>query len=489
MEMSQSDATGKKLPVPFLLWLGIIILTAVFMTWNLGGPPIVEYDEFYTAERSREMLITGFPPMVQENFALNVLKPPLHYYLTGAALALVPDREAALRLWPGLFGFGSIALAGLLARRLTGSWNAAAPFASLVLAVSFLFWTQSRSALLDTGTAFLTILTVFPLLKIRRDPRWWIAAGIAAALSGLQKYPLGLLPMMVFLCIEFLDTRSLKPLKNFFVWIGFGMVGAAYAGWYLIQALNSSGTYVLRAFNNQFFKRAAETRDGGYATSFDYYAGLLLTDYLAGSIIMLCLLVLGLVAVRLRANRGLLGVLLTVLLFLLAVGLMSKHSERYLVAIYPLLATGTATVLYLALNHRKWIFGSLATIIIASALAFWIPRHHAWENRPYVLKPLVELAPGFAQNIQPDEQILLTVSSDTWHELHIGGVLFYGDLPERIWFLDLGGVDELKQYFTDNVRGIGHIGDEPVLRTALPHFEIVGQNEHVIHFTSKAPAE
>ena len=52
----------------------------------LASISIVEFDEFYTAERSREMLITGFPPKVQENFSLNVLKPPVHYYLTGAAL-------------------------------------------------------------------------------------------------------------------------------------------------------------------------------------------------------------------------------------------------------------------------------------------------------------------------------------------------------------------------------------------------------------------
>jgi len=471
-----------------LAWAMLVLCYAALTLWNLGGPPIVEFDEFYTAERSREMLITGFPPKVQENFSLNVLKPPVHYYLTGAALGLMGDREAALRLWPALFGIGSVALAGLLAQRLSRGWTPAAPLASLTLMASFLFWSRSRSALLDTGTAFFTILTTWLLLLARKQPRWWLAAGITAALCALQKYPLALLPMAVFLIVYPLSERSTQRLKSPWPWSGFAIVGTSYAGWFFLQVLNSSGTYVLRAFRQQMLGRATTSEAGGYATSFDYYLGLLYHDYGSYALVLLGGLAAIFVLKPLRRRTDLLGCALVTLLFLLGAGMMAKHSERYLVAILPMLASASTCALMLLVTKKAWQPVTLAILaaLLVPAFIDWPEKLSAWRDRPQIQAPAVRLAPGFAQSVEPGEQVILTVGPNTWYELHVGSILFYGDFQERLWFLDLRNAEELKEYFSDNVRGIGHIGDIDTLRATLPYFEIVEQDGQVIHFTSKA---
>ncbi len=476
--------------VNVVIWALLVAVYTSLLLARLGGSPLVEFDEFYTAERSREMLITGFPLKVQENFSLNVLKPPLHYALSGAALGLMEDREAALRLWPALFGIGSVILAGLLTRQLAGGWTLAPLLASLSLIVSFLFWSQSRSALLDTGTAFFTILTTYILLFTQKQPRWWLAAGAVAALCALQKYPLALLPMAVFLLMHVAIARSLRPLKNPWPWAGFAIVAVGYAGWFFIQALNSSGTFVLRAFREQMLGRATTSEVGGYAASFDYYLGLLVEDYSLYALVLLG----GLAAVfcvrELRRRSDLLACALVVLIFLVAVGLMSKHSERYLVAILPLLASVSACALLSwnrgVLSHGITYFAAVS-LMVPGCLQ-WPGKYLAWSERASVQAPVVAMAPGFASSIEPGEQVLLTVGPDTWYELHVGSILFYGDFPEPVWFLDLRNAEELKSYFTDNVRGVGHVKDMPTLRSVFPHFEIVERKGHVIHYTSKAPS-
>ena len=486
---ASTTVPGREVTLSRACWLVIITAAALLVFWQLGSGPLVEFDEFYTAERSREMLATGFPLKVQENFDLNVLKPPLHYALTGAALAIVPDREAALRLWPALFGWGSIVLAGLLTRKLSGGWTPAAPLASLLLMASFLFWSQSRSALLDTGCAFFALLTLFPLIAAQTNPRAWLVAGAIAALGTLQKYPLPLLPMLVFVVVYSIHARSLRPLKTPWLWTGLALSALGFVGWFFVQALNSSGTFVLRAFERQFFQRAAESEAGGYHSSFAYYFDLMTGDYTLAVPLLLGALAAVFVVRSLHQRPALLGTALSALLLLIGLGLMSKHSERYLVALYPLLAVTAATALGLLAGKHRLAACTLAALLLLPCAWRWPAQLAAWNARPQPQAPAVRLAPGFAAAIEPDEQVILAVSGDTQYDLHVGSILFYGDFQQKLWFLNLDGVESIRPYFTDNVRGIAHVRDLPVLEANFPHFQIVAQDGDIIHFTAKAPAK
>src|SRR5207248_10556194 len=71
-------------------------------------------DELLTAERSREILITGERAVVHYNFHRSFEKPPLQYWLTSLSLPRFENRAVAVRIWPLLYALLTAGVLGWL---------------------------------------------------------------------------------------------------------------------------------------------------------------------------------------------------------------------------------------------------------------------------------------------------------------------------------------------------------------------------------------
>jgi 4-amino-4-deoxy-L-arabinose transferase-like glycosyltransferase len=147
--------------VCFVAWLAIEIPRGILATT----------DELLTAERSREMLLTG-PWVVHFNFQRSFEKPPLQYWLTTLTLPRFENRTLAVRIWPAVYAVLTAIAAVWLAFLVDPTRPWVMPLTAITLASCPLFSGEAAGALLDIGLAFYTTIAIVFAQLARRHPPW-----------------------------------------------------------------------------------------------------------------------------------------------------------------------------------------------------------------------------------------------------------------------------------------------------------------------------
>src|SRR5437764_4907063 len=179
----------------FAVWLGLQAPLGI-----LSGT-----DELLTAERSREMLVTGERWVVHYNFQRSFEKPPLQYWLTSFTLPRFQNPAIALRVWPLFYGVLTAASLGLLARLLKPDEPWLIPLSIGIVISAPLFSSESARGLLDIGLAFFALWLIVSAELARKNPVWWLGAALACWLGSLQKVPM---PFFIWLLIVLTRLRS-----------------------------------------------------------------------------------------------------------------------------------------------------------------------------------------------------------------------------------------------------------------------------------------
>lgn len=146
-------------------------------------------------------------------------QPPLVAWVAWLLEHTIGTSLWALRLPPALAGIGTIVLAGLLARELGGRrWamfmaSLACLMAPVLLAMSHLFTMNAFDPLLWTAIAWL-------IVRIAKDgdERLWVAVGVAAGMTILNKYAVifWLVGLLAGICL----TGLRGTLRHRWFWIG-----------------------------------------------------------------------------------------------------------------------------------------------------------------------------------------------------------------------------------------------------------------------------
>ena len=212
----------------------LIVCVFIWLGFEIQKGRLTNTDELVTAERSREMLLTH-QWIVQFNFRPSLEKPPLQYWLTTLTLPRMGQREAAVRIWPVVFG-GLTALALMWLAFLMGrdrSWLAGLSVAVLVSSPFFLF--EVSRALLDSGLMlFVTLAIIFAQLA-RKHAAWWLAVAIACGLGTLQKIPLGFLIWLIILIVRFRSANERAGLRSWWLLAAILLGAATIAIWPLFE--------------------------------------------------------------------------------------------------------------------------------------------------------------------------------------------------------------------------------------------------------------
>ena len=236
-------------PVPAaarLLPALVVACLAVLVFWNLGGAPLLEPDEGRYTEIPREMLATGDFVTPHLDGVLYFEKPPLHYWLTAAAIRLLGLSTFSARLWSAVFGLAGAALVYALGAAMGG--RRAGAVAAVALGTSPFWVGLSRLATLDmTVTFFLTATLACFWLAHRAPPEgtegtpararwWWYGMFAAAALSVLAKGLIGIVIPGAVVFFYLWATRQWRVLATVPWLTGVPLFLVLAAPWHLLAA-------------------------------------------------------------------------------------------------------------------------------------------------------------------------------------------------------------------------------------------------------------
>ena len=221
-----------------------LLLCAAIWFAGLEYRGLATPDEGRYADIAREMLDGGDWVTPRLNGIKYLEKPPLQYWATAGAFALLGVDEWTARLWPALTGFLGLAFAAFAARRLApGSpWILTA----LGLASSWGYFLAGQFLTLDMGlTFFLTVaMLAFALsrgaeISPRPERNWMLLAWGAIACAVLSKGLVALVipgaTLLVYAAIE----RDLSALRRLH-WIpGLCLFAVIAVPWFvLVQQRN-----------------------------------------------------------------------------------------------------------------------------------------------------------------------------------------------------------------------------------------------------------
>ncbi|TAM50036.1 MAG: glycosyltransferase family 39 protein [Acidobacteria bacterium] len=236
---SRSNAT-RLLPVLVVACLVVLVF------WRLGGAPLLEPDEGRYTEIPREMLATGEFVTPHLDGVLYFEKPPLHYWLTAAAIKALGLSAFAARLWSAIFGLAGVALAYVLGAAMGG--RRAGAVGAVALGTSPLWVGLARLATLDMTVTFFLTATLACFWFAHRAPAegpqapavprrlWWYGMFAAAALSVLAKGLIGIAIPGAVVFFYLWATRQWRVLAAVPWLTGVPLFLSVAAPWHLLAA-------------------------------------------------------------------------------------------------------------------------------------------------------------------------------------------------------------------------------------------------------------
>ena len=352
--------TGRRLRVAALL-----LLCFVAFWWRLGYLGLIDPDEPFYAQSSREMLQAHdwATPRIFDQPQFE--KPIFIYWLSMASFRTIGDNEFAARAPAALFATLLVFMTWAFAARVLN--ERAAFLTSVVLATSVEFFVSARMMLTDMVFAAFVCGSVFSLWLASRSERrpgsWFVVACAMSGLAALTKGPLGmLLPALSILAL--LLVRAHRPPLRPLPLVGGLLIFAAIAApWYGIMLQKFGRAYFDAFFIHENVERFfhAEHRGNNHAY---YYLAVLAAGSVPWTPVLAALLsrarrrVMWDDTARFLASWG----LLCLVFFTLA---QSKLPSYVLFLFVPLaLLLGRALDLLLQADGRgrleKWAMGGLS---------------------------------------------------------------------------------------------------------------------------------
>ncbi|PIV76305.1 MAG: glycosyltransferase [Rhodobacteraceae bacterium CG17_big_fil_post_rev_8_21_14_2_50_65_11] len=179
-----------RLPSPVILL--IFSLVAVLGVWLR---PLTPIDETRYIAVAWEMWLNGDYFVPTKNFEIYSHKPPLLFWLINLVWAVTGVMEFPARLVGPALGVATIALTGVLARRLWPEDATAGTRAMLILSGMSLFAVYAGLTMFDALLAACVVAAIIALMTAAQTGllRWWISLGVCVGLGVLAKGPVVLL--------------------------------------------------------------------------------------------------------------------------------------------------------------------------------------------------------------------------------------------------------------------------------------------------------
>ena len=348
-------------------------LLALPLFVSLGTSSIWDSNEAFYVQTPREMVERGDWIVPRFNGQPRLNKPPLSYWLVGAAYSVFGVSVFWERLILALLAYASVWAVFLSGRILVS--ERAALLAAVLFATTFRFQILARRLLIDILLllCILAALTAFLYWWKRRRDSGLILAAFFLGLGVLAKGPVVLLPALilaVFTCFFMPSDRWRRApwVRSLLV---FCLVSSS---WYLLLGFTQGWDSVADFLWKENLGRFTHV-DFGPQRGLQYYPLVFLADYFPWSILLLGALA-GRWSARHFPDRSL-SILLALWLgsFLLFFSLSLNKQEYYILPVYPVASLWLAAWLDRE-TLPAWSRWLVCTVLVAAAASLAVP---AWS--------------------------------------------------------------------------------------------------------------
>lgn len=314
----------------------VLAIAATNAFVGLGGSLVRDCDEARYGVAASEMLTQGSALVTTYAGATEYwnLKPPLGYWLIGAAYRLFGENAFALRLPSALAALAVVALTMWLARRYGGRMTALLAGAILASSIGFQYYHGARSGELDMPLTLLmlVLLALGERLAYSREARF--GAGLVLALAFLLK-SFAIVPFVGAIGLYLVWTRGWRSLA---LWrLPGAMLAITALVWAAARtAAEGSAEFVRRMFVEDLYLRATTTIDAGQHNGALDYVWALLDRFAPWPLFVLAALLVAprfLVTGRSRDTTVLLTCFIVVPL--IAFSAAQTHHSWYILPTYP----------------------------------------------------------------------------------------------------------------------------------------------------------
>ena len=353
---------------------GLFVAASILFLINLAGLPLLDPDEAVLAQVAKEIYQSTeswsgiFPSLWNEPY---LDTPPLVHNLVAIAYKIAGVNELTTRFPGALLGAVSTILVYSVGREIFVA-RLPALFSALVYLTCLPVVRFSRLATLDGPLLCFEILTIWAVLRSRRDLRWAAGAGLGWSLMSLTKGLFGVQILLLALLFLLWDTPRL--LTSAYFWTGLAIGSLPCLAWYLAQWLRYGDLESADLINLVMSQTAAVNIGLGLPIS--YYLLQSLQYFVPWSVVMFA----GLKSIEPNLHWGW-GKLLAVWLggYIVIGFLLLERNYWFVLPLYPALALAAGRELSRIRNlpsyvayPQMWVIGfSLMAILAASAGLYW----------------------------------------------------------------------------------------------------------------------
>lgn len=349
-------------------WLfSLVVASLILWLIFLGNLPLRDWDEGTVAQVAREIWRDSvgslgwlYPTLGDEPYHN---KPPLIHLLIAWAYSLGGVNEWTTRLPSAVLTALGVPLLYLIGG-LVFQENLPAVFAGLVYLTMLPVVRHGRLAMLDGASISFFLLSLFFLLKARKDKRYALGVGICLGLVTLTKGMLVLL-LGAIACLFVIAERELTLWKNPYFWWGILLGTAGPLGWYIAQWQHYGDNFLKINFQAQTFNRLTESVEGN-SGPFWYY----LIELIKYGFPWLIFLPGGLhLAAKKHHTTWARLILIGTIVYFFSISVMRTKLPWYIMPIYPFLALAVGAKLSEVWQRRHVINKYWAIFLIIMAIA------------------------------------------------------------------------------------------------------------------------
>ena len=183
----------------------VLLVSSIALLPNLDQGSLADWDEAGYAEVSKEIVQSDDFLVLHKAGKPWFEKPPLLFWLAAASYKLFGVTTFVSRIWPALFGIGTVVITFLIANELFD--RKIALMSSLILVTSNHFNHMARMFMLDVPVTFFITLSIYLFLRTQRSGRGHILFGVSVGLGVMTKSPIGLFPVLIVgVCMVYSGT-------------------------------------------------------------------------------------------------------------------------------------------------------------------------------------------------------------------------------------------------------------------------------------------